>query len=85
MAMTTYRYTGGQYADLANGRKHRDWAAAWTELIGVAVGGMDVLERHEVYRIMHEIRRRVEAGDYGPPLAFPAQHPHPQEDLGLRR
>lgn len=83
--MTTYRYTGGPYADLVHGPKHHDWAVAWTLLIGVAVDGMDTLQRHEVYRIVHEIRRRVEAGDYGPPQSFPQPHPHPQAEMDLRR
>ena len=84
MGMARYRYTGGTYAS-AHREMHHAWAAAWTEAIDGNADGLDHLSRHEVYRIVHEIRRRVEAGDYGPPLAYPQPSPHPQAELELRR
>lgn len=83
MGIPHYRYTGGAYADRVNGKKHDDWAAAWTIVIAEAVDGLDHLERHDVYRILHEIRRRVESGDYGPPIAYPQRYPRSQGELKL--
>jgi len=84
MGFPRYRYTGRDtYADRVKEAQHDEWAAAWTMTIAEAVGGLPYYERHDVYRIIHEIRRRVEAGDYGPPIAYPQPGPKAQAELKL--
>ena len=70
MGFPQYRYTPGSLQDGYSPRREMldRWAAAWTATIAEAAGGLDLHDRHEVYRIIHEIRKRVEAGDYGPPI-----------------
>lgn len=46
VGMPSYRFTGGAYADIVNGKKHHEWAAAWTNVIGIAVDGLDPF-RHQ--------------------------------------
>lgn len=70
MGLARYSGTRFDYADNLEPRKSdlRDWAIAWTEQIAIAANGMDVGGHQQVFAMLHEIRRRVLKGDYGPPL-----------------
>lgn len=43
------------------------WARAWTEQIARASGGLTYSAQCHVFLALHEIRKRVAVGDYGPP------------------
>lgn len=85
MGFATYRPTLGPTHDDWEPRRteRHDWAAAWTMALAPVFDGLTVLQRQEVYRVMHEIRRRIEAGDYGPPDPLPPRVSKPQGALKL--
>ena len=66
--MRDWKYTGGRYADPEPIRAQRhDWAVQWCEVIADEVGGLDASSHQRLYLIVHEMRRRIEAGDYTRP------------------
>lgn len=83
MGLALFRYTPSKIEDSLQPKREmlHLWAAAWTIKIAEAADGLDVLQRQEVYRIVHEIRKRVEAGDFGPPLALPGPRPRGQQAM----
>ena len=59
---------GGKMTDtMTDNHVHELWARAWTERVARAAGGLTYSAQCDVFLILHEIRRRVAAGDYSPP------------------
>ena len=85
MGFPQYRYTP---IPSGEGYGHRQdkidaWAKAWTATFAEAFDGLTVGQRWDVYALIHEMRKRVEAGDYGPPIAYPQPGPRAQAELKL--
>lgn len=84
MGFPQYRYTPRRIEDgYPRSEMIDDWAAVWTKTFAEAFGGLTVSQRWDVFALIHEIRKRVEAGDYGPPIAYPQPGPKAQAELKL--
>lgn len=73
LALKEYRYTPPKLEDTIEPRRQMlaDWTDAWTRQIASEIGGLDATGYWRVGMVVHEIRKRVEAGDYSHPERLP--------------
>ena len=61
-----------------------DWAYVWTkEIVRNVSGGVDYYSACMINMVLHEMRRKLLAGDLGPPRSqtLPMNRPKPQRDM----